>query len=283
VPRYSPITWYGGKQYMVKRLLRLLPPHHAYVEVFGGGASLLFCKTPSAVEVYNDVDEGLVNFFRVLRDPEKARRLAALLYLTPFSRSEFTRYRDGWRDSDDDVERARAWFAVARQSFSGIFGRSWAVARRHDKAPRTWASAVKPLAAFCRRLRRVSVECYDFRKVLRLYDAPDTLFYLDPPYVPSTRHPGTESVYPHDMTTRDHVDLVKMLLTTEGMAVLSGYENRLYEALVRRGWRALRFDVPLKASPTARGKRRTEVVYVNEACVRGLRAARAATSEANQA
>lgn len=74
----SPICWFGGKGLMVSKLLPLIPPHHIYVEVFGGGASLLFAKEPSPVEVYNDIDSGLVNFFRVLRDPEKFARFLPL-------------------------------------------------------------------------------------------------------------------------------------------------------------------------------------------------------------
>jgi len=66
----SPMWWFGGKGKMVKKLLPLIPQHKIYVEVFGGGASLLFAKEPSPVEVYNDLNSDLVNFFRVLRDPK---------------------------------------------------------------------------------------------------------------------------------------------------------------------------------------------------------------------
>jgi len=59
---------------MVNKLLPLIPKHHTYVEVFGGAANLLLAKEPSAVEVYNDIDSGLVNFFRVIRDKDKFKR-----------------------------------------------------------------------------------------------------------------------------------------------------------------------------------------------------------------
>ena len=52
----SPIVWFGGKGLMTAKLLKLMPPHKIYVEVFGGGASLLFAKRTSPVEVYNDID-----------------------------------------------------------------------------------------------------------------------------------------------------------------------------------------------------------------------------------
>lgn len=67
----SPIIYFGGKGNLVKKLLKFIPRHYTYVEVFGGGASLLFAKEPSKVEVYNDIDGEVVNLFRVLRDKEK--------------------------------------------------------------------------------------------------------------------------------------------------------------------------------------------------------------------
>src|SRR6478672_667342 len=67
----SPITWFGGKGLLARKIVPLFPPHHCYVEPFCGGASCLFAKSPSPVEVVNDVDGDIVNFFRVLRDPGK--------------------------------------------------------------------------------------------------------------------------------------------------------------------------------------------------------------------
>lgn len=109
----SPIVWFGGKGNMVAKLLPLIPPHRIYVEPFGGGASLLFAKKPSPVEVYNDLDSGLVNFFRVLRDPKKFERLHKLVSLTPYSREEYDFCRATWETCDDDVERAYRWYVVA--------------------------------------------------------------------------------------------------------------------------------------------------------------------------
>lgn len=122
---------------MVAKLLPLIPPHKIYVEVFGGGASLLFAKEPSPVEVYNDLDSGLVNFFRVLRDPGKFEKFYRKVCFTPYSREEYCFCRDTWGECKDDVERAYRWFVVARMSFSGKFGlRGFLVRNRRQKLRR---------------------------------------------------------------------------------------------------------------------------------------------------
>ena len=114
----SPIWYVGGKGMMVQKLLHYIPPHRTYVEVFGGGASLLFAKEPSPVEVYNDIDSGVVNFFRVLRDKEKFKKFYEKVVLTPYSREEHYYCRNTWRDCADDIERAYRWFVMVRQGFA---------------------------------------------------------------------------------------------------------------------------------------------------------------------
>lgn len=119
----SPICWLGGKGLLVKKLLPLVPEHRIYVEVFGGGASLLLAKDPavSEVEVYNDLDSRLVNLFEVLREPEGFAEFERRAVLTPFGREVFRRARDS--EAVDPVEGAWAFFV--RQSFGGMGAFEW--------------------------------------------------------------------------------------------------------------------------------------------------------------
>lgn len=240
----SPITWFGGKGNMTARLLPLLPPHRIYVEPFGGGASILFSKKPSLVEVYNDLDSGLVTLFRVLRDPDKFRRLYDMVCLTPYSREEWQHCRDTWESCDDEIERAYRFYVTARMSFSGDFGSSWSSSLRSSsrgmaKAVSKWLYAMDKLPEIHARLSRVQVEHRDFRDIFKRYDTPETLFYADPPYVPGTRSSGK---YRHDMRLQDHEELVGILLDLDGMVVLSGYNHAVYAPLERAGW--CRIDIP---------------------------------------
>jgi len=248
-----PFKWLGGKSMMVRKLLPLLPPHRVYVETFGGAAALLLAKPPSPAEVFNDIDWGVVNFFRVLRDPEKFERFLRMARLTPYSREEWYACRDSWRRIEDDAERAWAWFVVARMSFGGIFGKSWGFAvtsaRGVADPVSQWLGAVEALPEIAERFRRVIVENRDFRELFPLYDGPDTLWYMDPPYVPDTRRAGS---YGHEMSLDDHRDLVRLLLGLEGMAILSGYRHRVYAPLEEAGWKRLDFPVVCRAAGRTR-------------------------------
>lgn len=235
----SPIVWFGGKGRMTTKLLPLLPPHHIYVEPFGGGASLLFAKDPSPVEVYNDLDSGVVSFFRVMRDPDKASKLLMLASLTPHSREEWKQFRDSWGIQADEIEKAYRWYFVARQSFAGRFGSSWGMAVTHSSRGMagknsSWISSHENLGRVCSRLMRVQIEHVDFRDIVERYDTPQTLFYLDPPYVPDTRSSGE---YAHELTADDHRELVGRLLKLQGKALLSGYPTDLYQPLENAGWK----------------------------------------------
>ncbi len=265
----SPVRWFGAKTRLVDRLLPLIPQHHTYVEPFGGGASLLFAKEPSPVEVYNDLDSGLVNFFRVLRDPAKFERFYRMVCMTPYAREEFDFCRRSWQECEDDVERAYRWFVVARMSFSGHFGHSWSSVVRESRcnisaSVNVWLQGVEMLPEAHARLMMVQVEHLDFRHILKRYDDKDTFFYLDPPYVRFTRKTGRYSV---EMSDEDHRDMVSLLLGLKGKALLSGYSNPLYLPLEEAGWRRLDFPaVCYAAGKTDEPARaRVESVWMNYA------------------
>ena len=262
-----PFAYYGGKSRYTKILLQYVPPHKTYVEVFGGAASLLLAKKPSDVEVYNDIDEGVVNFFRVLRDDDRRARLVKLLDYTPCSRAEYRCCLRTWKSADDPVERARRWFVVMRLSVGGRFGAGWGYSVTSDKRVRTFRNSIAALDAVADRFRNVQVECNDFRKILKAYDTPETFFYLDPPYVHDTRSPY---FYPEEMTLDDHRELVELLLNLRGQALLSGYRHEVYRPLEEAGWRLLTFAVKTTTprTPGERGRERTECLWISPATER---------------
>jgi DNA adenine methylase len=266
----TPFPWFGGKAAHTAWILRYVPPHTRYIELFGGSGALLFAKDPVPYEVYNDLDEGLIGFFRVLRDPALFPEFFRRVQLWPYSRAEFEEARQTWADQTDPVERALRWYVVARQAFSGNFPTGGFKVAYHETANgraadvHKWQSALQALPAFHARILRVVIEHQDWRDLLPLYDTPDTLWYCDPPYVPETRRSGT---YQHELTTADHDALVDRLMTVTGMVILSGYAHPLYDPLVQAGWRKVVKEVPLRANNRrlTTGQRRAEVLWINPA------------------
>lgn len=263
----APTPWYGGKQYLVNDLAALLPPHQIYVEVFGGAAALLFGKPPSPVETYNDLDSGLVNFFRVLRDAKRAKQLRAQLDLTPYAREEWAECCVTWLDAPDEVEMARRWYLAVQGSFGkhlGPAGTGWSYSKTpgRDKA-HSFRAAVDEFPRFTRRLRHVQIDHDSFERVIRRYAGPDTLLYCDPPYLPETRTRADR--YRHELSRDDHRRLLDMLINAAGMVLLSGYRSELYD-LALAGWQRVDIAAHVCAANGARPKR-TECVWLNPAAV----------------
>ena len=197
---------------------------------------MLLRKDPVECEVYNDLDERVVNVFRVLRDPVMARRLAGLLALTPYSRAEYERAWDDPR-SEDLVEDARRTILINQMGFgsAGLMpGQTAATfqSRCVSKSPaKPWATYHSHVELFCKRLQNVVIECRPAIDVLKQQDSPDTLHYVDPPYVMLARCERPRTSYLHEMTDDDHRELAEVLHSLKGMVVLSGYRSELYDEL----------------------------------------------------
>lgn len=276
----SPIHWFGGKGHMAKHIVPLLPPAHTYAECFGGGASVLFAKPKSPVEVYNDLDSGLVNMFRCLRDPVKARAMKEQLELWPYSREEYSFARDNYQTEPDEVKRAVLFFVLARQSFGGNFAKSFGTDVTHSNrgmsgTVNNWLQGIEGLPQVTKRILAVQIENADFRVILDRYDTPNTLFYCDPPYLAETRRAGE---YAHEMTREDHIELLELLKTRKGKVVLSGYPSELYNDLTQNGWERRDFETVCHAVGKTRAsglqgigkisetQKRTECVWFSPNC-----------------
>ena len=240
----APIRWFGGKGNMVKKLLKHVPPHREYVEVFGGAASLLFAKAPAKVETYNDLNGDLVNFFRVLQREETFKKFYRLAALTPYSRQVYYEAIEALKTETDPIERAYLFWVVARMSFSGDFGQSvsMVVTASHRGMVGTtskFLSSIELLPQIHGRLQRVQIENKDWRELMNMYNGKDTFFYLDPPYIASTRNVGG---YRHEMTDEDHQELVDKILNFPAKIMLSGYAHKIYEPLEKAGWKRVDFQ-----------------------------------------
>lgn len=235
----SGLPWYGGKLKMLDRLYELLPPSDSglttFIDVFGGGASVSI-NLPGdhwQKQIYNDIDGDVCAFFRVLRDqPEEFLRL---LKLTPTSREEFELAKRRERHLTD-LERGRRMFVLARQSWGGIIDSGKCAFSVNNTNCSTAANSVdRVLPLVAERLRRIAIESMPAIKLIERYDSPETLFYLDPPYLKSTRTVdvvGTVRAYEYEMTDSDHVALLTKIKRLDGQCMLSGYRSDLYDEML---------------------------------------------------
>lgn len=251
--RRIAFPWYGGKVKFLGWLLPLLPATPQYCEPFAGSASVLLNRDPSPLETLNDLDSGVVNFFRVLRDRED--ELVRLLARTPYSREEFELSDDPSRRS---LEDARRFYVRVRQSW-GSKGVSWSFCvRAKTNHVRTWCNAQEKLHAAAERLRRVQIEHAPALAIIGRYDHRDTLFYCDPPYPHESR--VAPEAYRHEMTDDDHRALAEALRGARGKVAISGYRCALMDRLYRR-WR--RVDCPAVTHSVHKHRPLRESLWLN--------------------
>lgn len=268
----TPLVYYGGKSRDSQAIIAQFPPHDTFVDVFGGGGAVIFAKEPSVVDIYNDLGN-VSNFYKCLRD--YGDDLYDALYHTPFSREEYYKSRDllssyieqkmnkNLMSDDDLVEWARCWYVVIMQSFTHEErSTSWKVTKSMDLA-NAWNGHVDDLPRFIEKLRTIVVENMDFMQVLKLYNSPKTLFYLDPPYADNTRK--STNNYVNELTDARHVEMLTWLTTElKGQAVVSMYSNPTYEQYLK-DWRRVSI-VHNGAIHNSKGKssERKEIIWVKE-------------------
>jgi DNA adenine methylase len=281
------LRWHGGKWKLAPWIISHFPEHRIYVEPFGGAGSVLMRKDRVYAEVYNDLDDVVVNLFKVLRDPAKADRLIETLRLTPFARQEFN---EALEPAEDDVERARHLVVRSFMGFGSNAHSSSPVAektafktytRPHDQYRSTgfransnrsgttpahdWANYPDSLAQVVDRLRGVIIEKRDAADVMQQHDGPATLHYVDPPYLPETRSPANKydlkhRMYRHEMTPDDHLELLAFIQGLQGMVVLSGYPHAMYDQALA-GWQRVEREALADGA-----RKRTEVLWISPNC-----------------
>lgn len=238
---------------------------------------MLLRKERSYAEVYNDLDDHIVALFRVLQDEKKTARLIKLLHLTPFSRSEFNL---SYEPTEDQIEIARRLIIRAYMGFGSNAHASTARGhrstgfransnRRGTTPAHDWASYPDCLASIVERFRGCVIEHREAKLVMATHDAPETLHYVDPPYLPETRSPANKydlkfRMYRHELTVAAHVDLLRFLREVSGMVVLSGYAAPLYDEALPDWHRVTCETYADGARP------RTEVLWLNPAANRAL-------------
>jgi DNA adenine methylase len=248
----GPLSYIGGKRALAKKIIEVFPKHTTYVEAFAGGAQVFFHKEPSKVEVLNDLDGEIVNFFRVCQSHyEELLRYCRFLLV---SRCWFDLLKTTDPAKLTDIQRAARYLYVLKGSFASLIVRPnyhWHVVQppgfNLERLPQIIENAHK-------RLERVQLECLPFEEVLRHYDRPVTLFYLDPPY-------WGRKLYRYNFTTADFEKLESCLRVVKGKFVLSLNDLPEVRTLFRR-FHMREVDLPYTSQKRA-GRRYQELLITN--------------------
>ena len=208
----GPLSYIGGKRAIAKQIIAIFPKHTTYVEVFAGGAQVLFRKEPSPVEVLNDLDDEIVNFFRMcqLHYEELVHYLRFMLV----SRKWHELLKSTDQKTLTDIQRAARHFYLLKNSYASL------VLRLNYKCHVVQPPGFNPdripalIEETHKRLARVQIECLSYEKILHHFDERHTLFYLDPPYY-------RLKLYRHNLEHEDFVQMAELLTGIKGKFVLS--------------------------------------------------------------
>jgi DNA adenine methylase len=263
----SPFGYFGSKNKIALQLCKELPPHNCWVEAFCGSAALTLRKKRAPIEVINDIDNEIINFFVQLRD--NTEKLCGAIELTPYAEQELINARTH-RNRLSNLERARRFLVQSMMAINGVFGEDKGGFSYSDSYLRNglearvsrWNNLPERLRLVVERLKDVRIENKDALKLIRRYlNRPATLIYIDPPYL-------VERVngYNNDANDRHfHEELLNLANSAKCMIFISGYENELYTQLLseKNGWEKKSIDTVTKDTK-GKSYNRKEIVWRNK-------------------
>jgi len=234
----SVIRYPGSKWNIADWIISNFPQGYedmTYLEPFFGSGAVFFKKRRSKIETINDLDDRVVNLFKVIRD--NSDELSRVVRLTPWSRTE---YKSSYEPSPDPLEDARRflvrlWQAIGGKT-SGITGWSNNI-KPIDSGKARWSKLDKQIKITADRLMAsklqiVQIENQEALKLIDRYNSEHSFIYLDPPYVLSTR---SKRLYKHEMNDLDHIELLTAIIGSKAKIMISGYDCELYDEYLK-GW-----------------------------------------------
>lgn len=256
----SPLKWHGGKSYLARRIIALMPPHTTYVEPFIGGGSILLNKSKVDREIVGDLNADLVNFW-VHVDCVFFR---TIIGTTKYSAEYFEIAKSSLEIPGDEPQNRAINFLVRNRMSRGGLGKDFAWSDRlrggQPGDVNAWETIKAELPAIADRIQTVQFNHISAFTLIQVYDGPGTLTYCDPPYLHETR--TAKKAYAHEMGRDQHEQLLDVLKACEGAVMLSGYRSSLYDDALA-DWHRIEFDMPNHSGQGASKQRRIECLWSN--------------------
>lgn len=250
----TPISYFGGKQTMLKHILPLIPPHTIYTESFCGGCAVLFAKSPAPAEVINDLNSEMVNFYEVAKI--HPAELETLVSSTLHSRVQHARaiLINNAPDTHTPLERAWAVWTLSKMCFASIIGSTFGYNRSGTTCKKIRNAKADFTTALCARLDHVTIENDDALAIIARYDCIGAFHFVDPPYI------GTDCGHYEGVFDESNlIALLDLLSTIRGKFMLTMFPNELIEqAASRHGWIIHRVQRTISASKSIESRRKQE-------------------------
>lgn len=256
----TPITYYGGKQKLVPYILPRIPQHTCYVEPFAGGAAIFFAKEPSEIEVLNDTNKELINFYRVIQNDfvslEKEIRIT--LHSRDLHRKAMVINANP--DMFSEVKRAWAVWVLSSQSFCAQLDSNWGYDKAENRTTKLiQAKKERFTEELAIRLQNVQIEATDALYVITSRDTEHSFFYCDPPYY------NSDCGHYDGYSLQDYENLLATLAKIKGKFLLSSYPSEiLLKYAKKHGWSM--WSLEQKVTVNAKSgylKRKVEVLTAN--------------------
>lgn len=255
----APFVWPGSKKAHLDKILPLIPYTSRFVDAFGGSGIVLLNTPFHILDVYNDLNGNVVNFFRVIREKETLDEFVHKMELHAHSREQFDEYVINRHTLPDPVDRAVAWYYTIETSFSRL-GRHYGRNMQASAETRRVYERLPGLEQIHLRIRNCYIECKNAFDIIREFDHPETVFYLDPPYT-GTQH-GTYSG--PQFSEEDHKALLALIGEVQGTVILSGEPCDYYDDMDYWDYTD-KWPAPVRIKSESRHKGRYECVWVKNA------------------
>lgn len=262
----SPIKYFGGKGSMYKEIIKHFPPpgkkYDIYIEPFGGSYTVgIHAGTGIPVEIYNDLEQNVYTFYKVLSNKDLFRQFKERCDLVYYMADLRVDSKILLQQDLLPVERAFYFFYLNRTSRQGIGGLSVNLTiRRHiSKGISDMLSSIDMLPELHERLSKVIVLNQDGISLMRKYSRSDTFIYCDPPYEQSTR---TTTRYKVDMDRQKQIEFLNACIESKAMLLISGYDCELYSILTDNNFTKIQFDINT-VSGVGKKKKKTETLWKN--------------------